>query len=387
MIFSTLKKIGIPIMAISMCTALNAQSSGMLEKKEINQRVDDYLELLAQGYSETEIFQDLGNVNLLTEDYEEAAFWYEKFLQANVNAALKVAYNERYQYVLERLGKKAPANSKDWLAEISSDYENFQAQEPSNDLVLTKKTYHPMKGESTITHTPSLSVTADGRVAYFSRVSEKKPLTGIFSKKEAVHEIYRAENINGEWGNMKRVAVCPKYYSAKHPTVSSDGTRLFFASNMPGTYGDYDIYVADVKANGKFGKPKNLGPKVNTKKNDMHPSLVNGTLLFFASEGHKGYGGLDLYAVQVAENSLTQSVNLGSPINSSSDDFSIALVPEKGMGYVMSNRGNGNSLTKVAISYTKKTDAALVEKNEEGLMKVLNDESQTDFSSTVFENE
>lgn len=368
------------------------KSSATADKKEMNHRIDDYLDLLNQGYSEIEIFQDLGNVNLLTENYKEAAFWYEKFLEANENRALEIAYSERYQYAIEKI-KKGPSTSpsKDWLAEISADYQNQQLADihaPANDNSLAQSQYHPIKGKATTTATPTLSITANGRVAYFSQPISKKPLYGIFSKKESVHEIYRAENINGEWGNIKKVAVCPTRYSAKHPTVSGDGSRLFFASNMPGTYGKYDIYVADIKRDGSLGIAKNLGPKVNTKKDDMHPSVVNGTLLFYASDGREGYGGLDLYAVQVAGNRLSKSVNLGSPINSESDDFSIALMPERGMGYVMSNRGANNSLMKVAVSYKKKGDGALVaEKNDEFLMKMLNDQSQTDFSSTVFENE
>lgn len=382
MIFSTPKRIFILCtVALIFATTSAQMSKGQLEKKEINQRIDDYLDLLSQGYSEIEIFQDLGNVNLLTENYEAAAFWYEKFLQANENKALEVAYNERYQYTLKKLGKSSTDEvRKDWFNDVASDYTATSITEANT----IEDGGFAMNGESS----PTMSVTSDGKVAYFSKTSDTKPLQGIFSKKETLHEIYRAEKVNGIWDNIKKVAVCPKYYSAKQPTVSADGSRLFFASNMPGTYGNYDIFVADIHKDGNIGKAKNLGPKVNTKKDDLHPNLVNGTLLFFASEGHKGYGGLDLYAVQVAKNRLSKSVNLGSPINSKSDEYSIVLVPEKGMGYVMSNRGKNNSLMKVAISYSKKHDGAqLVEKSEEGLMKVLNDDTTTDLSSTVFENE
>ena len=81
-------------------------------------------------------------------------------------------------------------------------------------------------------YVPSMSITKDGKTAYFSKASYQKPLYGVFSKKELVHEIYRAEKINGEWTNITKMEVCPNHYSAKHPTVSEDGKRLFFASNM-----------------------------------------------------------------------------------------------------------------------------------------------------------
>ena len=137
------------------------------------------------------------------------------------------------------------------------------------------------------------------------------------------------ENVNGTWKNAKKVSVAPKYASAKHPAVSADGKRLFFASNMRGSYGKYDIYVAEISSNGDAGVAKNLGPKVNTKEDELYPNLHNGTLLFFASAGRKGYGGLDLYATQVTRRNLTASVNLGSHINSKKDDYSTVKISKR----------------------------------------------------------
>ncbi|WP_285654099.1 hypothetical protein [Allomuricauda sp. NBRC 101325] len=200
-------------------------------------------------------------------------------------------------------------------------------------------------------YVPSMSVTKDGKTAYFSKGTMQKPLTGVFSKKEMVYEIYRVENINGEWKNETKLAVCPAHYSAKHPTISGDGTRLFFASNMKGSYGKYDIYVADIEADGSVGVSKNLGPKVNTKEDELYPNIYNETLLFFASEGRDGFGGLDLYATQVVKNTLTPSVNLGNHINSSSNEYAIQLSPEKKMGFIVSNRGFNNTISQYTVAY------------------------------------
>ena len=234
---------------------------------------------------------------------------------------------------------------------------------------------------------PSMTVTQDGKTAYFSKVSEQKPLYGLFSKKEMVHEIYRAEKVNGKWTNITKLDVCSKYASAKHPTISEDGSRLFFASNMKGTYGKFDIYVADVKKDGTLGVSKNLGPKVNTKEDELYPNLYNGTLLFFASEGRDGFGGLDLYATQVAYNSLTTSVNLGSHINSSRDDYAIQLDLEEGLSYVVSNRGKNNSIEQVTISYRRQPmDDTMVASRDENLKSALNAESAYEYTSTSFED-
>ncbi len=234
---------------------------------------------------------------------------------------------------------------------------------------------------------PSMSVTQDGKTAYFSKSNEQKPLYGLFSKKELIHEVYRAENINGKWSNITKLKVCPKYASAKHPTVSEDGTRLFFASNMRGSYGKYDIYVADINADGSLGVSKNLGPKVNTKEDELYPNIYNSTLLFFASEGRDGFGGLDLYATQVTYNKLTPSVNLGSHINSSRDDYAIQLDVEKGESYVVSNRGQNHTIEQVTIAYRRQSmDGTMVAYSDENLKTALNTGTSSKYTSTSFED-
>lgn len=234
---------------------------------------------------------------------------------------------------------------------------------------------------------PSMSVTLDGKTAYFSKSNEQKPLYGVFSKKERIYEVYRAEKINGKWGNVTKLNVCPKYASAKHPTVSEDGKRLFFASNMRGSYGKYDIYVADIKSDGSLGVSKNLGPKVNTKEDELYPNIYNGTLLFFASEGHEGFGGLDLYATQVTHNRLTPSVNLGSHINSSRDDYAIQLDIDKGESYVVSNRGQNHTIEHVTVSYKRQSvDGTAVAYNDQNLSAALSARTSNKYTSTSYED-
>ena len=371
-------KIAFAFMTLLALTTSNAQTKS---DGETTKRIDDYLELLKLGYSEIEIFQDLGNVNFLTENYEAATFWYEKLFKVAQVETIPDSYKERYDFALERITSNTkPTITKDWAASIEQDYMLSKEKAPTT---LVNNTSGNITNDD---FAPSMTITQNGKIAFFSQAVQVKPEYGIFSKKEIVHEIYRAENVKGKWKNFKKVAVCPKYYSAKHPTVSADGTRLFFASNMPGTYGKYDIYVSEIKADGSLGVAKNLGPKVNTKKNDLYPSLANGSLLFYASDGRKGYGGLDLFAVQVEKNSVSKSINLGSKVNSAHDDYSLSLSPEKGMGYVMSNRGAKRTVSEVAITYPKTESSFIAEKDEKELMKVLNDKTETDYSSTLFEN-
>jgi hypothetical protein len=153
---------------------------------------------------------------------------------------------------------------------------------------------------------------------------------------------------------------------------------------MPGSFGKYDIYVAAVSSNGTVGIAKNLGTKVNTKKNDMYPSLTNDNTLVFSSEGRDGYGGLDLYMTQIGQKKVGWATNLGSPINSSKDDFSMHLLADKGIGYVLSNRGkNENDIQQVAFSYGNKNKKNQRELN---LVNVLNNDLKIDYTTSVFED-
>jgi hypothetical protein len=258
-----------------------------------------------------------------------------------------------------------------------------QVLEGENDLVvLNDKTFNYKNAYKT-----PITVTADGNTAYFSKASYIQPKYGVFSKKQLVHKIYRAEKINGQWKNIKEVALSPKYYSSMHPTVTQDGKRLFFTSDMPGTFGKYDIYVSEINKDGSMGVAKNLGEKVNTKKNDLYPNLAGGTTLFFASDGHKGHGGLDVFMVQVFNKKVGWSVNLGSPINSDKDDFAISLTGN-GMGYVMSNRGNVEDTTQqVAFSFSNPKKDKQEENGGYNFAEVFSNDVKVNFASSVYEDD
>ncbi|WP_435622584.1 cell envelope biogenesis protein OmpA [Flagellimonas sp.] len=353
------------ILSFIVSFALNAQSDFKSQIQQGNdQRVEDYLDLLKQGYSEIEIFQDLGNAQFLAGNYETAIFWYEKLLNTSEFSVKGMDYKGLLAFAQKQTGSAVQdAQKKIWDEHIQSHY----AGQTLNGNIAFNGKQAKMKGKlSTLDgYMPSMTVTQDGQTAYFSKATYQKPLYGVFSKKELVHEIFRVENINGKWKNATKIDVCPKYASAKHPTISEDGKRLFFASNMKGSYGKYDIYVVDISAKGRLGVVKNLGPKVNTKEDELYPNLYNGTLLFFASAGRKGYGGLDLYATQVAKNSLTASINLGGHINSNKDDYSIALNLDKDTGYVVSNRGENSTISQYVVSYgKKKSENTAVANNE-----------------------
>ena len=400
-------------------TSLFAQQHLNTEHDYNTNEVANYEKLKSLGYTEKEIFQDLGNANFLLEKYENAVFWYKKLITLQNEKGLSTNYSKRYQFALEQTmgANSGVASNKDWLEQIKDDYQLKRAFEArKSDLSSTEVhqefDFQPNLRSQSLDYLveyernkafraePSyiqnnqpkyeepVALTADGKTAYFSKAVYMKPLKGIFSKKELIYKIYKTDKVNGQWKNVREVALGPKYYSAKHPAISEDGNRLYFASNMPGTFGEYDIYAADIDNKGIAGQAKNLGTKVNTKKNDLYPSLVDGGTLVFASEGREGYGGLDLYMTEVGKKKVGWATNLGSPINSKKDDFSMYLMAEKGIGYVLSNRGkNKNELQQVAFSYSSKESKSYDDEKESNLQNALNNKLKIDYTTSVFEDQ
>ena len=131
-----------------------------------------------------------------------------------------------------------------------------------------------------------------------------------------------------------------------HPSLTKDGKTLYFASDKPGGYGGVDLYVSNREIGGTWGTPVNLGPKINTSGDDMFPYIADDGTLYFASNGHTGLGGLDVYSTTSIKtgNKLTtwtEPENLGYPINTNSDDFGYIINKDNKNGYFVSNRAGG----------------------------------------------
>lgn len=127
--------------------------------------------------------------------------------------------------------------------------------------------------------------------------------------------------------------------SIGHITFNSDGTKMYFVSEVPGGSGGLDIYSSDL-VGGKWSKPKNLGKNINSAKDEMYPFILNDSMLYFSSAGHNSLGGLDLYSVNIKhENSSPK--NLGNKVNSEYDDYSLTFSAGGLTGYFSSNRPGG----------------------------------------------
>lgn len=188
-------------------------------------------------------------------------------------------------------------------------------------------------------HDGAATFSKDGLTMFFTRNNSSK--RKVLTDKEGVSnlKIYKAQFVNNEWTNITEVPFNNDSYSVGHPALSPDGKKLYFVSDMPGGYGATDIYMVELLEGNMYGNPINLGNKINTPGREMFPHVV-GEELFFSSDGHLGFGSLDVFSVNLKDSDF-KIKNLGVPINSGSDDFSFIYDNDKKIGFVSSNRING----------------------------------------------
>jgi len=209
---------------------------------------------------------------------------------------------------------------------------SYQAATLVEDKVNTK--YH--EGDA--------SFSSDGNTMYFSRESffEKEfEKDSTSNTKYSLLHLFKATKSGDKWNNVEGFALNSKNYSVKNPSVSADGKTLYFASDMPGGYGLFDIYKADIGSDGSIGEAVNMGQKVNTEGQEMFPYISSNETLYFSSNGHLGLGGLDVFYTKEIDGKMAPIRNVGIPINSNADDFAFSLDEETEEGYVSSNRDGG----------------------------------------------
>lgn len=155
--------------------------------------------------------------------------------------------------------------------------------------------------------------------------------------------IYRATAQDGtSFGGVEQFLFNNSEVSIGHPSLSTDGQRLYFVSDMPGGSGGTDIYVCRLQ-DGKWGEPENLGQSINTPHNETFPFIAADGVLYFSSNGHPGLGGMDVFAARPSgAKSFGAPLNVGAPVNSSRDDIAFIIDPSSTRGYFSSNRPGGS---------------------------------------------
>ncbi|PIE86374.1 MAG: hypothetical protein CSA05_00975 [Bacteroidia bacterium] len=237
-------------------------------------------------------------------------------------------------------------------------------------------------------HEGPVAFTESGNVMYFTRNNMKnnKPVRG---KNKTTHmKIYIATKIGEKWGNVQEFKYNSDDYTCEHPAITSDGKKLYFVSDMPGGYGQLDLYVCE-KEEDEWGAPRNLGAQINTEGSEMFPFVHQDSTLFFSSNGLVGFGGLDIFsAKQQGSDSTYVIVNLGYPVNTTQDDFGFILNEDLTSGYLSSNRKGGVGSDDIYAFSIKPPEWNVVEEDE--AKKEQDDEKQKAVDSPdtfVFEGE
>eukprot|EP01093_Parvamoeba_rugata_P018463 TRINITY_DN7898_c0_g3_i2.p1 TRINITY_DN7898_c0_g3~~TRINITY_DN7898_c0_g3_i2.p1 ORF type:complete len:553 (+),score=55.97 TRINITY_DN7898_c0_g3_i2:218-1876(+) len=309
------------------------------------------------------------------ENYKESDMWMNKFKSAKENDQRALVFDENRDYleqIEERSGryelKNIGLNSK--VSDFApSFYEDGLVFSTARDSGLLSKNVHKWNNGSFLnlykaaqdnqgnftnvdklskklnkkTHESSTAFTKDGNTMYFTRNNSDD---GKFERDEdgvSRLKIYKATKENGEWNNIEELPFNGDSYSVAHPTLNNDESKLYFASDMPGTKGESDIYVVDINKDGTFSTPKNLGDRINTESRETFPFVTESDKLYFSSDGHPGLGGLDVFATDL-KNERGEVFNIGRPLNGEEDDFSYIINEETKKGFFASNRkgGQGN---------------------------------------------
>lgn len=300
--------------------------------------------------------------------YEEAAKFYEEFAKADPNNPLAEKFKnfaeevvrlaqDRHEYTLISV----PENSS--ASELSAAFLNNSIVITSNRKsasagknldFMTGKNYYDIMALSTsaqYTAEPKkikgkvdrkfnegpCTFSSDGKEMIFTRSNYKKKSTGGIRMLGLYHAYWDEKK---GWVNIEALPFNSTTYNVAEPSLSKDGSTLYFVSDMPGGEGETDIYVSTKQGN-QWGPAINLGKEINTSGKEAFPFIAQDGTLYFSSDSRVGLGGLDIYSATYSGSKWTNITNMGTPINTAADDFGYISDGVGRDGYLVSNRPGG----------------------------------------------
>ncbi len=364
--------------------------------------------------------------------YEEAHQWVEDYMKAEPADPRGIAldsgishlaefYNDKDKYKVERLSintteaEYGPVLYKDGIIFASSrEGESWANRNHSwtgeNYYSLYYAKGSEMKFETPVIFLKGVQTKYNNSSVCFSKKGDEMFLTRnnidhkkVMSSHEKVVKLklYTSVLKDGQWTDVNPFQYNSDEYSCAHPAISPDGTKFYFASDMPGSIGGMDIWYCTRTPEG-WGQPKNLGPSVNTKGNELFPTIADDGVIYFSSNGREGMGGLDIYSTVEKDGNYTSPVNMGAPVNSPDDDLGLVWDEKTKIGYFSSNRDhNGanddifcliqNTVRLTGLVYDRQTEKALdnssvriVEEDSTAVTKQTNEEGN--FTASVYLN-
>lgn len=275
-------------------------------------------------------------------------------------------YGDKIVFAGATDARKAKRGVSQWTGE--SFYDLYEAEHFDQKLSNRKpfsSTINTQFNESTPVFTK------DGNTVYFTRNNyvNRKLATDI--ENTILLKILRAtKDKNGNWGNIVEVPFNSDQYNVAHPALSSDEKYLYFASDMPGTFGSSDIFRVEILGDNQYGTPENLGNIINTAGRESFPYISKENVLYYSSDGIPGLGGLDIFAAKFnADGSTSKPVNIGMPGNSADDDFCFVFNSDSKIGFLTSNRPGGKGKDDIYSFHEDKPLLFSCQKNIKGIVK------------------
>jgi outer membrane protein OmpA-like peptidoglycan-associated protein len=363
-----------------------------------------YERLANKGMGSEQIYEKLGDANYFNANYVQAEQWYTKryelkgtfpkeFLYRYGQSLKSAGKNDQANLIMAQYAKENPTqlrtksqmqakaqqsikkgsdvftvenintNSKysDYSSTIKGDTIIFASArprvvgnqiyartgQPFTNLYYTVKQAEGnyskaelySKNTFSIFHEASPVFTKDGKTMYYTQNElqkdhQRKVVNGRY-------KIYKSVKENGKW---KSLGVLPIFKNdtirVAHPALSPDEKTLYFASDAAGTYGQSDLYKIELRPDGTIGNPENLGNTINTEGRESYPFVTKDNILLFASDGHPGQGGFDIFALDLNQVGASP-VHLSTPLNSAFDDFGLNWDRQTNNGVFTSNRPEG----------------------------------------------
>ncbi len=247
----------------------------------------------------------------------------------------KIVYNSARTDIKRQTSSKSSA---DWTG--SAYNQLYVTQRNAGDGYLQQPVFFRNDFQNNFNEGP-VSFSADGRRVAFCR-NNFIDGTRQIAQKGVNMSLYIADVVDGNWANERAFPFNGSDFATGFPCLTADGNTLYFASNMAGGIGGWDIYVSSWTG-GNWSIPRNLGSPLNTPGDEVTP-FFDGENLYFSSDWHKGLGGLDVFRADIQNNFVSNIVHLGTGINSSRDDYGFIYNAKSSTGYLTSNRpeGRGN---------------------------------------------
>ena len=253
----------------------------------------------------------------------------EEMLNSTNSDFSPMPFGNGVAFVSDRFGNNSDATGQKGVGFLSV---SFAEMKEDSTFKKAKSISSQINSEF---HNGPICFSQDQSETYFTRVGYDRKKGKDFVNKP---QIFVSKLEGGKWGKARSFEHNDPNYTLSQPALSVDGSTLFFASNMAGTLGGLDIFYCKRDGEG-WSAPINIGDKINTKDNEMFPTATNNAL-YFSSNGHIGFGALDIFRAKLNNGNWGEVENLKAPINSPRDDFGLVFTDEKN-GFFSSNRKGG----------------------------------------------